>query len=347
MQTESHCDLVAVGQRLDALHQLVVTLVTTHELDALVSARGEADLHAVSHQSAADTIYRLDLVVEPIIVEHCERWGREGALVVIAEGLEPETGRVFPAGSREDDARVRLIVDPIDGTRGLMYDKRSAWSLAGVAPNKGTRTRLRDIEVAVMTELPTSKMAYSDVLWAVRGQGARGVRENVTHPNIPPRELTLNPSTAETIEHGFAMVSNFFSGTKVIASELMEHLVAKLIGAADVTKALVFDDQYISTGGQFYELIVGHDRFNADLRPMFYRIQEQPAGLCCHPYDCATALIAEEAGVVLTDAMGRPLDAPMDVTSNVAWAGFSNEALRMRIEPLLTAFLRERMKEGA
>src|SRR5687767_1391076 len=152
---------------------------------AIVAARARADLHAVSHETAADTIYELDLVVEPIVVEYGERWARDVPLVVIAEGLEPETGRVFPAGSREDEARVRLILDPVDGTRGLMYDKRSAWSLAGVAPNKGADTRLRDIEVAVMTELPTSKMAYSDVLWAIRGEGARGQRENVTHPNIP------------------------------------------------------------------------------------------------------------------------------------------------------------------
>ena len=58
----------------------------------------------------------------------------------------------------------------------------------------------------------------------------------------------------------------------------MEYLVRHLIGPADVTKATVFDDQYISTGGQFYELIVGHDRFNADLRPLFYRLQGQPEG---------------------------------------------------------------------
>ena len=53
----------------------------------------------------------------------------------------------------------------------------------------------------------------------------------------------------------------------------MEFLADELIGPADVTRATVFDDQYISTGGQFYELIVGHDRFNADLRPVFYKLQ--------------------------------------------------------------------------
>ena len=109
-----------------------------------------------------------------------------------------------------------------------------------------------------------------------------------------------------------------------------------------MTRATVFDDQYISTGGQFYELIVGHDRFIADLRPLFYRIQGQPEGLCCHPYDCATWLIAEEAGVVLTDGLGGPLDGPLDVTTGLSWAGYANESLRQGIEPLLLRFFHER-----
>ena len=64
----------------------------------------------------------------------------------------------IPRGASERQAEIRLIVDPIDGTREIMYDKRAAWSLAAVAPNRGPDTRLRDVEVSVMTELPTSKM---------------------------------------------------------------------------------------------------------------------------------------------------------------------------------------------
>jgi hypothetical protein len=88
-------------------------------------------------------------------------------------------------------------------------------------------------------------------------------------------------------------------------------------------------------------LIVGHDRFNADLRPLFYQMQGQPEGLCCHPYDCATMLIAEEAGAVITDGFGRPLDGPLDVTTGLHWAGYANAALRARIEPLILQFLRD------
>ena len=312
--------------------------------DLLICSRSRKDLHAIDRVSSADTIYAIDTVVDPVLDSFCEEWGKETPLILIAEGLENEAGeegpKTFPRGTREEDAKIRLIVDPIDGTRGLMYDKRSAWALAGVAPNKGPGTRLRDIEVSVMTELPTSKLGYADVLWAIKGQGAKGERVDLRTGDAEP--MQLHPSTADRIDHGFAMISNFFPGTKVVASELMEQLVQELIGPLDVFNATVFEDQYISTGGQFYELIVGHDRFNADLRPLFYRLQNQPEGLCCHPYDCAALLIAEEAGVIITDGLGAPLDGPMDVTTGIAWAGYANAALRKSIEPLLTGFLRER-----
>jgi hypothetical protein len=192
-----------------------------------------------------------------------------------------------------------------------------------------------------MTELPTSKMGYSDVLHAIKGRGVGARRVNLSGIGDCPAftNLSFAPSRARTIDHGFASVSNFFPGTKVLASAVMEHLVEHLIGPADVTRATVFDDQYISTGGQFYELIVGHDRFNADLRPVFYNVQRMPEGMCCHPYDCAALLIAEEAGVIITDDRGNPLDAPLDVTTGVSWIGYANKALRERIEPLLLPYL--------
>src|SRR5947199_70603 len=151
--------------------------------DGVIQSRASHGLHEVNRSSAADTIYQIDMVVDPILESFCEDWAKQTPLVLIAEGLEDEhgneTSRVFPHGTRQEDAKIRVIVDPIDGTRGIMYDKRAAWALAGVAPNKGPLTRLRDIEVAVMTELPTSKMGFADVLWAIKGKGAHGVRESL------------------------------------------------------------------------------------------------------------------------------------------------------------------------
>jgi hypothetical protein len=83
----------------------------------------------------------------------------------------------------------------------------------------------------------------------------------------------------------------------------------------------------------------------ADLRPLFEPVLQargEALGLCCHPYDLSTELIAREAGVIVTDADGEQLAAPLDVFTDVAWIGYANVAIRKQVEPALSAALRER-----
>jgi hypothetical protein len=101
----------------------------------------------------------------------------------------------------------------------------------------------------------------------------------------------------------------------------------------------------VSSGGQLYELMAGHDRFVADLRPLMERVLAQRGlvlGICCHPYDVCTELIARELGVIVTDEHGQPLSAPLNVEADVSWVGYGNAAIRTQIEPLLQAALRRR-----
>ena len=91
--------------------------------------------------------------------------------------------------------------------------------------------------------------------------------------------------------------------------------------------------------------MAGHDRFVADLRPLLRPVLASrglPPALTCHPYDICCALIAEESGVIVTDPFGRPLDAPLNVEAEVAWAGYANAHIRTQIEPLLHQALRAR-----
>ena len=41
-------------------------------------------------------------------------------------------------------------------------------------------------------------------------------------------------------------------------------------------------------------------------------------------------MLLEEAGGVVTDPWGAPLDAPLDTTSPVAWVGYANAGARGR-----------------
>ena len=106
----------------------------------------------------------------------------------------------------------------------------------------------------------------------------------------------------------------------------------------------MFDDQYISTGGQLYELIVGHDRMLGDIRPPVYaKLRFSAASLCCHPYDICTALIAQEAGCIVEAPDGKPLRVPLDTTTPVAWMGYANATLARAVRPVLRRIMAARL----
>jgi fructose-1,6-bisphosphatase/inositol monophosphatase family enzyme len=300
--------------------------------DAVIAAceRQDVDeLARVDREAAGDTIYSIDVVSEDLLHPFFRELSSSHSFVGIAEGLGADDSL------NDRTADWRIIVDPIDGTRGLMYQKRSAWILTGVAPNRGPETSLEDIVLAVQTEIPLVKQHLSDQLWAVKGEGMNAERWNrLTGERVRFRP---RPSTAGTIAHGFAMIARFFPGVRTELAAIDEEIVMAALGPPQPGKALCFEDQYISTGGQLYELMMGHDRFVADLRPLMKGV-----ALCCHPYDLCTALIARELGVIVKEARGGALRAPLDVEAEVAWAGYANEEIRQQIEPLLQEALRRR-----
>jgi hypothetical protein len=328
-------------------HPLLEPILALHDRirDSVIAActRQATDvLASVAAEEAADTIYTIDRVSEAVLVDGLSEVAEREPLCLVAEGIA-DGSLVLPLGATEADCRWRVIVDPIDGTREIMYQKRSAWILTGVAPNLGDGTRIRDIVLAAQTEIPVLKQHQCDQLWAERGRGAHGMRfdrvRNVREP------LSLRPSRATTLAHGFASVSRFFPGVRDVLAAIDDEIIAEVLGPPVASKAACFEDQYLSTGGQLYELMAGRDRFIADIRPLakpIHAARGLPAPLCCHPYDICTAMVAEELGVILTDGVGGPIDAPFDVESDVSWVGYANASVRERVEPALAGALRRR-----
>ena len=301
-----------------------------------------AELAADARRGAGDVSFAIDRISETAFVERIgAELGHDEPVVLVGEGL-PGGRMTLPESAAESDARWRVIVDPIDGTRSLMYQKRPGWILTGIAPNRGEATTLADIELAVQTEIPLVKQHLADQLWAIRGQGAQGVRfDRLTGRSHP---LAVAPSSATTLRDGFATFCRFFPGGRDVLAAIDDALCERLLGPRAADAADVFDDQYASSGGQLYGLTMGQDRFVADLRPLVAPIlaaRGQMLGHSCHPYDLCTKLIAEEAGVVVTDPTGRPLAAPLDTETNVAWVGYANRELQRLIEPVLAELLRE------
>ncbi|MBV9275454.1 MAG: inositol monophosphatase [Verrucomicrobia bacterium] len=300
-------------------------------------------LSSVSRQSAADTIYGIDRVGEEAIADWFHRrWPGNLPVELVMEGIDPEQPLTFPAGTSPEKTEIKIVLDPIDGTRGIMYDKRPAWFLAGAAPQHGISTRLSEIEVAVMVELPTLKQWRADRFSAIRGRGVLSDSVNVLTGAVTPR--FFRPSQATDMLHGFGYISRFLPAGKALLAAIEQRLWEALYSTQREKEIIVFEDQYIATGGQFYELLTGHDRMTADIRPLVFKKLGLASALCCHPYDVAAALVLQEAGVIVEDPAGTPLEGPLDTTSPSSWVGYANATLADHIRPAFQAVLREMLE---
>ncbi len=315
------------------------TLITAREREARKFAR-------VVAETSADTIYHVDRISEAAIAEwFANDWPKAWPVQVVMEGVEDDEPLTFPRGTPVTRTAFKCILDPIDGTRNLMVDKRSAWILAALAPQRGGRTRLGDIVVAAMTEVPPSKQWQADQFSVVRGAGRQGlIAERVELQSGTRRRITVRPSTARDCRGGFASISKFFPEGKALLARVEEALWDELYGLGRQASPLVFDDQYSSTGGQIYELLVGHDRMLADLRPLAFQKLGLSSPLVCHPYDICPALLLTEAGGIIEAPNGEPLRVPLNTTSPVAWVGYSNPVLARHVRPVLQRTIRQLLR---
>ncbi|GCE25775.1 hypothetical protein KDA_12590 [Dictyobacter alpinus] len=336
-----------------AANELLITIRQIHEAirDEVVATCERSSLQALSEivaEQAGDTIFAIDRISEQVLLQYFERLGNHWSFLLVAEGLGEDGLMVFPPDHDPAEVELVIIIDPIDGTRGLMYQKRAAWILTGVAPNRGSGTNLADIELAVQTEIPLVKQHLSDTLWTVAEQPVHGERYNrLTGERTP---LHPQPSQAQTIAQGYGNISRFFPGVRAELAAIDDELILRTLGPAEAGKVQAFEDQYICSGGQLYELIMGHDRWIADLRPLtepLLTARGQASGLGCHPYDLCTELIARKAGIIVTDEHGQQLAAPLDVSTNMTWIGYANQAIYEQVAPTLMILLQQHLPTTA
>ena len=326
---------------LEKLRQLLCDLGTAIR-SKVVSARqglSAENLAAVTGNAGGDTIFAIDRFGEDAILEWFRaHWPAAETVQIIMEGLESEL--CFPEGKTADDTVWKCIIDPIDGTRGLMYDKRSAWALAAIAPQRGDETRLSQILAAAMTEIPVSKQWRADQFSASL-DGPLVATWCDWRAGFDPQPLLTGPSTADAFDHGFASLAKFFPEGRTLTAQIEERLWDQLVGANSSRSPVIFDDQYLSTAGQFHELITGRDRLVGDLRPLVFNALDLESSLVCHPYDACAWLLLKKAGVVFEHPLGGFPDAPLDTESGVAWIAYANETLAAMARPVLQKILRE------
>ena len=323
------------SEEKERLRRLLCDLGNTVQSFVLEQRAGlsAAQLSEVSAVSESDTIYAIDRFSEEALLSWFENhWPEDSPVEVIAEGLEEHAPVVFPEGTQISDTQYKVIIDPIDGTRELMFDKRSAWVIAGLAPQRFEDNQLSDIEVAMLTELPTTKQTYADQVSGFRGCGLGGIiaeRKHLESGEVKP--FPIRPSASTNVSHGIAGFVKFFPEGKELTAQIERELWKDLGLYGEDASPVIFDDQYISTGGQMFEMLVGHYRFYGDIRPAVLKSLGLGHSLTCHPYDAAAGLLLTEAGCVYEDPLGGLVQGPLDTVTPVAWVAYANEELAENI----------------
>jgi myo-inositol-1(or 4)-monophosphatase len=191
------------------------------------------------------------------------------------------------------DATHVLVVDPIDGTRPAMAGLESACVAVALAPIGDGEPKMRDVEVGCVVEIksgehfvavrgggvetsqPVRLSSNTDLRSLFWGYGFRG------RPVRPTVEVLGDLIDASSVGGGtFELGSQAFAMTRIVTGQL---------------------DAVIEVGSRLVDEIPG-------MRDEFERVGGGQV-LNNSPYDLAApALCLTEAGGVLSDGWGRPLD---------------------------------------
>jgi myo-inositol-1(or 4)-monophosphatase len=232
--------------------------------------------------AGGDVTFAIDLVAEQSLREFLAE--RAPRLAFYSE----DQGLVAPP-----DATDVLVVDPIDGTRPAMAGLESACVAAALAPLGDGEPTMADLHVGCVVEIKSG-----DWFLAVRGEGVRSTRPVALsaeadvrrmfwgygfrgRPVRPTVEVIGDLIDASSVGGGtFELGSQAFAMTRIVTGQL---------------------DAVVEVGSRLIDDVPG-------IRPEFERVGGGEI-LNNSPYDLAAPwLCLREAGGVVTDGWGRPLD---------------------------------------
>ncbi len=315
---------------------------TRHALDAACHSGDLAPLARTVRQGAGDVTYAIDELVELAILEWLEETAARTPLSLLTEDSGWLHRGPGPRGVRElgdfDHGGPRIALDPIDGTRNLMADLRSAWSVVSFAPPGTSEPRLADLSLGIVSELPDARAARYRVLSAYGEQPARiELRELAGDALVRERELRADSDAR--VDHGYFPFFRYAPDQRPALARIEADFFARLEREEGADLRHVFDDQYICNAGQLVQLTVGTYRMIADVRG-WLAARQRAKVITSKPYDVAGAIfVARAAGCVVEGPLGAALDFPIDVVTPVDFIGFANRPTAERLRPHLDVAL--------
>lgn len=315
---------------------------------ALLESRG---------QGAGDETFALDEACERAIDGWLDECAARAPLSVLTEDrgwrhMGPAPGGGVAALDGFDHGGPRLAIDPVDGTRNVAVDLRSAWTVVSACGPGAGEPRAADVVHGTASELPVTRAARALRLTADRGCGARvrefasDLDEAVGATTVAERAVAVDD---DATLFGYLPFFRYDPHARRAAVALESDVLEALIEREGANPRHLFDDQYICSAGQLLLLALGTYRAIVDPRVFLAGLDGRPA-TTSKPYDLTGALlIAREAGCVLAplDARSRPaadgsageFDFPLDASTPVGFVGYHNPATARRVAPHLARAL--------
>ena len=318
-------------QQLEALAD-AIRIATRERLAAEESVRGLAPAAQVVSVGVGDVTYGIDLESEEVVSRWFEDCARESALSILTEDVGWRHAGPAPGGGwREldgfDHGGPRIAIDPIDGTRPLLGDLRSAWTSIAACPAGPEQPLASDVSYGLLGELPTSMTEGWRLIRAEAGLGATIERCSFAATSEAAR-VPLTADTDNRSDHGVFSFFRFTPEQRPLIALIEADFFARIEREEGADLMHCYDDQYICNVGQIVHLALCAYRMIADLRAHLSRATSTTA----KPYDLAAALlIGREAGCAITDASGSELDFPLDATTPVSFVGWANHATAQRL----------------
>lgn len=293
---------------------------------------------AVHGAGAGDITFKIDVAAERGVESMARELGKITDCRVLCEG----PGEIVTSGR---DPVLRVLVDPIDGTRNIMADLRSAWVLTGIAAEDGSRTlTLQDIDLCVQTEIPTTLQFHTLQFVARRGAGCRVQIVDLARGTVS-RARPWRAPRAVDIRSGYYIFLKYLPRERAAIAGLETAFYQYCEDNLQFDCTRIYDDQWLSAAAQLYLVSSGRARLFADLRAWLAAGARVPT-IASHPYDLCAFRIATEAGspVFQLSPAGELVEpfAPLDLETNVTFVAFVNEAACAAVAPALQQILRTR-----
>ncbi len=234
--------------------------------------------------ASGDVTFALDTAAE----QRLGQWVRDHAPGVAY--YSEDQGLVLPPGAAPE---LVLVVDPIDGTRPALAGLESACVSVAVARYGEGSPRMRDLLAGAVVEIKTGEAVHAERGGGVQTPQSAGLSENEDLDRLLwAYNLTGRPVAPTVAVIGELIDRSSIGGGSFDLGASAYHLTRVVTGQLDA---------FVDPGPRLVEEVPG-------MREAWMRVGGGQV-INSSPYDVAAAIVClAEAGAVVTDASGRPLD---------------------------------------